>query len=343
MLQKIRPVELVRTDVIAPIPPVPPGLHEAALKGTLIPFVGAGASRIAGCPNWIEFADRALRFFVTQSKFTHGQLDQLSRQPPRVKLSIARSLQREHDLLIKFDDILYPEGRNTNEKGRRLYQALSSLGKIFVTTNYDDWLDNTIGAPAPSASGNEDATTAAIGEKRTVIYKVDELTPDRLERPNTVFHLHGSIADPASMILTTQDYLRHYANDHPSNGHVVENKVLRFLAFLFSEKNVLFVGYGLEELEILEYIIGKARLTVNSDRTEMRHFLLQGFFSHERVLAESLENYYAECGIKLIPFLRDDKDWDQLIDVLEEYARLAPAGAPLNVQVLKDMEALLNG
>lgn len=77
-------------------------------------------------------------------------------------------------------------------------------------------------------------------------------------------------------------------------------------------------------------------------RTAPFFALLQGFFSHEQELARSLSNYYAECGIELIPFLRDQKDWDQLIDVLEEFARLAPAGSPLKVQVLKDMEALLN-
>jgi hypothetical protein len=29
------------------------------------------------------------------------------------------------------------------------------------------------------------------------------------------------------------------------------------------------------------------------------------------------------------------------MDVLEEYASIAPAGAPLNVQIFKEMEALL--
>jgi hypothetical protein len=328
--------------MIDPIPPLPPGLKEAALRGTLIPFIGAGASRLAGCPNWIEFADRALRYFVDQGKFSHGQLAQLSQQHPRVKLSIALGLQREHNLPIKFDAILYPDGRNTNPKGRRLYEALSKLGKIFVTTNYDDWLDTTIGAPPLTISAGGGTGTPTIGLKPMVIYKVEELTPDNLEQPNTVFHLHGSLLDPSGMILTTQHYVRHYANDRRGDGSEGENRVLTFLGFLFSEKNVLFVGYGLEELEILEYVIGKARLMAERGKTEIRHFLLQGFFSHEEELAHSLSNYYAECGIKLIPFLRDQKDWDQLMDVLEEYARIAPAGAPLNVQIFKEMEALLN-
>lgn len=329
--------------MIDPIPPLPLGLKEAALRGTLIPFVGAGASRLAGCPNWVEFADRTLRYFVEQGKFSHGQLAQLSQQHPRVKLSIALGLQRKHNLPINFDALLYPEGRNTNPRGRRLYEALSKLGKIFVTTNYDDWLDTTIGAPPLTVSDGGGTETSTIGQKPTVIYKVEELTPDNLERQNTVFHLHGSLLDPASMILTTQDYVRHYANDRRANDSEGENRVLTFLGFLFSEKNVLFVGYGLEELEILEYVIGKARLMAELGKTEIRHFLLQGFFSHEEELARSLSDYYAECGIELIPFLRDQKDWDQLVDVLAEYARIAPASAPLNVQIFKEMETLLNG
>src|SRR5260370_7124302 len=80
-------------EVIKEIPDPPKALREAALRGTLIPFVGAGASRIAGCPNWSEFADGALRFFVEQGKFSHGQLAQISHLNPRVKLSIARGFR----------------------------------------------------------------------------------------------------------------------------------------------------------------------------------------------------------------------------------------------------------
>jgi hypothetical protein len=329
--------------MIDPIPPLPAGLKEAAMRGTLIPFIGAGASRLAGCPDWIGFADGALRYFVDQGKFTHGQLAQLSQQNPRVKLTIARALQRKHNLPIKFDAILYPDGRNTNPKGRRLYEALSKLGKTFVTTNYDDWLDTTIGAPPLTVSAVGGTGTPAISQKPTVIYKVEDLTPDNLERPNTVFHLHGSLLDPRGMILTTPDYVRHYANDRRADNPDGENRVLTFLEFLFSAKNVLFIGYGLAELEILEYVIGKARLSAELGKTEIRHFILQGFFSHEEELARGLSDYYAECGIELLPFLRDQRDWEQLVDVLEEYARIAPASAPLNVQIFKDMEALLNG
>ena len=115
--------------MIDPIPALPPGLKEAALRGTLIPFIGAGASRLAGCPDWDEFAERALRYFVNQGKLTHGQLAQLSQQHPRVKLSIALGLQRKHNLPIKFEAILYPNGRNTNPKGRGSMRRCRNSGK----------------------------------------------------------------------------------------------------------------------------------------------------------------------------------------------------------------------
>jgi hypothetical protein len=51
------PTKVVEMDAIKPIPDLPRGLRDAALRSTLIPFVGAGASRIAGCPDWAEFAE----------------------------------------------------------------------------------------------------------------------------------------------------------------------------------------------------------------------------------------------------------------------------------------------
>ena len=55
--------------------------------------------------------------------------------------------------------------------------------------------------------------------------------------------------------MTTRDYIRRYANDRGSDDPALENRTLTFLEALFQNKTVLFVGYGLEDLEILEYVI----------------------------------------------------------------------------------------
>jgi len=172
------------------------------------------------------------------------------------------------------------------------------------------------------------------------IYAVNDFLPVVLTQHNSVVHLHGSVDNPADMVLTTYDYIKHYANDHNTGNPSTENRVLTFLEHLFEHYTVLFVGYGLEELEILEYVILKAR-KLRTTSNEARHFLLQGFFSHETTLLRSMEAYYLrECGIQLIPFLRDQRNWDQLLEVLDDFARQMPASAPLILERMEMLEAL---
>ena len=56
----------------------------------------------------------------------------------------------------------------------------------------------------------------------------------------------------------------------------------------------------------------------------------------------STRTYYRECGIELLPFLRDQRDWEQLIYVLESFARSVPASSPMMSQQFIEMEGLLN-
>jgi hypothetical protein len=331
-------------DQLLPIPQVPDGLREAAQRGILIPFIGAGVSRLAGCPSWVEFADAALKWLIEDGKFTYSQLDQIRHLPPRVKLSLARTLAAQKGTTINFRTLLHPKARQEHKKGCQLYNSLFALGKTFVTTNYDEWLDERIPEPTPAAiPSTQLADTQPVSSIR-VIHKVEEIIPALLSESNTVIHLHGSILDQAGMVLTTHDYVRHYANDRLSSDPQRENRILTFLDFLFKNKTVLFIGYGLDELEILEYVILKAGRPPGTPGRQPRHYILQGFFSHEEALLGSLRSYYlSECDIQLIPFRRDDKDWDQLLDVLEDFARRIPASAPLVLQTAQEMEDLLNG
>jgi hypothetical protein len=142
------------------------------------------------------------------------------------------------------------------------------------------------------------------------------------------------------MIMTTGDYLNLYRNTFVPSSRK-ENRVLAFLRSLFNERVVLFVGYGLDELEVLEYITLKSRSATTAGRPP-RHFMLQPFFSHEAQIADFLASYYAnECDVALLPFLRDNNDHRQLIEVLEHFARAMPATQPLSIQTRSEMEALL--
>jgi hypothetical protein len=277
-------------------------------------------------------------------KFSHGQLDQIKHLSPRIKLSIARNLEAEHEFAIDYTKLINPKsGNENNESGSRVYRSLGQLGQTFVTTNYDAWLDTavpdvkiSVSMPAP-----EQDTTAAAPSSRKPFFEVNDFTPANLNQAKSVFHLHGSLANPASMVVTTRDYIMRYASDRNAEDAGQENRTLTFLSYLFQTKTVLFIGYGLEDLEILEYVIQKARSLSASGEPQARHFMLQGYFQHEYELMCSMTRYYQQCDIQLLPFLRDHKDWPQLIDVLEDLAAKVPAQAPLNLQVQMEMEALL--
>lgn len=326
--------------MIAAVPQVPEKMREAARRGTLIPFIGAGVSRLAGCPSWADLADSALRHFVAQGRIDWSEFEQIRHLNPRVKLSLVRSLEREHNLRIDFPALLKPQPSGL-VKGARLYRSLFKLGKTFVTTNYDEWLDSRIQDPDLAVNPSP-APIDPVLEPMQVVYRKDELLPTLLGQPNTTIHLHGSLRDPSGMVVTTQDYIQHYANDRFTSRGKPENPVLTFLDYMFEQKTVVFIGYGREELEVLEYVVQKARRT-GAAVDEARHYILQGFFSHETVLFRSLRSYYLhQCGIQLIPYLRDKKDWDQLLDVLDEFGRIVPASDILVLEKIHEMRSLLD-
>jgi hypothetical protein len=190
----------------------------------LVPFIGAGMSQLAGCPGWDEFANKALRFFVTgrRRKLTHAELDQLKDLPARVKLALALDLQ-DSDSRIDFTELLRSSTPDKEKRGDELYTKLGAIASSFVTTNYDDKLD-----------------TGA----REIFYRREQLTAENLLNANSaVFHIHGSMREPDSMVRTTEEYLTRYANHDLAGGQDGANPFLFFLDTLFASRTVLFIGY----------------------------------------------------------------------------------------------------
>lgn len=335
-------------DEIPLLPEVPERLRLAARQGTLVPFIGAGVSRLGGCPDWNGFADGALRFFVTAGHISHGEYEQLSTLPPRVKLSIAQGLEKQYGVDIDFKALLTPRNKEAKRLGEAIYRHLVKLAPVIVTTNYDDYLDGVVLPPPTPVAATTLGAPTSVPPSRRVLAKISEFDAASLSTPNTVVHIHGSMHARETMVVTTADYLERYAG-HRMDGHdYKENAYLSFLQYLFRNKNVLFIGYGLSELEILEYIVEKAARTPATGSPssvaveEPRHYMLQGFFSHEANLRRSLTDYYLrQCQIGLLPFSKEAKGHEQLAAVVEHLSQVIPTGHVLELQGRLEMEALL--
>jgi hypothetical protein len=332
-------------DSTSELPSCPSELLDAARRGRLAIFIGAGFSRLAGSPGWEEFADGSLRFLARRGVILDSQLDQLRRiNSPRRRLSIAVELARKGGITMPYKDMLHPSGLSAaiQEDEKRLFRSLVSTNGVFVTTNYDTWIEDylTKGEALPVSEAEQEEVSKPPAKVRNFC-KPEDFTLDKLGVPSTVFHLHGSCVEPDGMIVTTRGYLEQYADFQGEQE--ITTRLRTFLQELFSKYRILFVGYGLDELELLEYIINKGRVPSGqpSEALERRHFLLEGFYSHEQGMVDFLSDYYAsQCDVTLVPYNKDKQGYRQLIDVMEAWAPGLRTEGLTPIEVIKDVERL---
>ncbi len=335
---------------IEAIPSLPEGLKNAAKAGSLVPFIGAGVSAIAGCPLWDEFADASLKVFLKSGELNYSQYNQLtSSLSARQKLSIAIGLESS-STKIKFEEILETKDldENIKKKGNKIYSLLSDFSKVFITTNYDNWLERPI-VESLSALSDESSPSEKPKLIRNCLNHPDNFSLNDLHNEGTVIQVHGSVKDRKTMILTTADYLKRYSNHRLQGRNTNVNRYLTFLENLFLRKNVIFIGYGLGDLEILEYVMQKGlksmheQTAISAFEQAPRHYIVMPFYTHELVIMENLKNYYyKEFKVELIPFSIDEKGYDQLIDVVEYLSKEIPIGKLLASQNALEMRGLLN-
>ena len=99
---------------------------------------------------------------------------------------------------------------------------------------------------------------------------------------------------------------------------------------MFARKTVVFIGYGLEEAEILEYIFRRGDTRRGPTK---RRFALQGFFRSEQPLYEKLHAYYEHTfGVHLLGFLRDHQDYKTQENIIESWVDKLNVRAPTLVE-----------
>jgi len=272
----------------------PDEIIQAGLNGDLVFFVGAGASMLLGLPSWSGLAANALDDLRQNGFLNYSEIEQLNGLDSKKQLSIAYSIAEDNK--YRLDLAKHLEGKS---EGDSIYKAINEIGCSAVTTNYDELL-----APRFIEAKDGSATAASVSR----VYEREKFFAKLLNEPGTVVHLHGAVSKPETMIITTKDYLEHY--DH-------EN-VQEFLGELFEKKTILFLGYGLEEAEILEHILRRGSVKPTNDR---RRFALQGFFLSQKPLYENLHAYYEKSfGVHLLGFVRDHENYKRLEAIIKTWA-----------------------
>lgn len=299
------------------VPDLPEEIRQAALDGDLVLFVGAGVSMLVGLPSWEGLAWLVLEDLRLRKKgcLNYSELEQLKGLDPKRQLSIAELIAKENGVPLNLKKHLI-----VKESNRGVYSYLNRIGCPCVTTNYDELLSSQY------YQKTDGSTTAS---PITRVSQKEDLHATHLNTPGTVVHLHGSVSKPETMVVTTKQYLEHY--DHET--------VQYFLGELFREKTVLFIGYRLEETEILEHILRRGGV---KDTKVKKRFLLQGFFRSQDPLYKMLHGCYMRSfGVHLIGFLRDHNDYNQLEDIAKAWSEQIEVNPPALVEDLEFMDEVL--
>ncbi len=321
---------------------IPPAIKKAAAMGKLAFFVGNGISRLYGMPSWDELCARMLRALADKNVIDHNKVELLSRQTLKARISIADHYFQELRKSGANADLTYGDMlKQTRESSA--YASLARCGVKFVTTNYDSLLSDALEGldKATDVVKNIDITqqdgetpTSDKPPAREVRVFTDpyKFAREQLLHNNAVFHIHGTTSDENTIIASTLSYLKLYSSQH----------IREFLRWFFENHVVVFLGYGLDELELLDLIV-RSGARDGASQTDSSLFLLLPLLSHEAEILELLKIYYSQLGIEVLAFSRDQKDYAAYADLLEHWSGdlAKQAKEPTRVDALKLIDKLM--
>lgn len=301
------------------IPDLPEEIIEAGKNGELVLFVGAGVSILLGLPSWDGLATNVLEELRKKKYLNYSEVEQLSHLDAKKQLSIADLLARENNEELDITKFLPKKN-----EGNSIYKTINDIGCVCVTTNYDELLSPHF------LESKEKETGEAVAKEGIRIFEKDKFLSTYLDEPGTVIHLHGAVRNPKSLIVTTKDYLEHYDDE----------TVQHFLGQLFEKKTVLFLGYGLEEAEILEHILRRGGVGPRGDK---RRFSLHPFYISQAPLYQKIHQYYEKSfGVHVLGYVRDYKDYHQLHTIMESWVSQLQISRPSMADDLERINEVLD-
>lgn len=258
----------------------------------LVVFIGAGCSMLLGCASWKGVASKLIEAAYENRDINHWEKERLAGNDPRKAISILKGIlppDKYHSTIL---ESLKVDPQKANKYP--IYDELIKLRGIYITTNIDTHFDEKFEAAR--------------------IYTDPKTFKKNNIAKNTLFKLHGSITNEDSIIFATREYIKHYNDDN----------VRTFLEEVFGGNYlVLFIGYSLSEIEILDYLLLKGNPTSiqPNSSVESNSLLLLPFNTPEVSLLKFEQTYFKQLGVAVIPYAIDQNGYNQLFNVISEWQK----------------------
>lgn len=285
-------------------------LFEAIRNDRLIVFYGAGVSRLAGCASWAELAANIVKRFP-DNVFSHQDkevLRDLAYRDPKKVISIcyhrAIDEQRFHkdDSLIRtyYESIKDSVKPNNMGEFEKIHKSIFDLDAIsYVTTNIDKGIES-VKSPDLRRKGRFNLTS---------LFDLSIITDE--VRNGNIFYLHGSVDAIDKTVFTVDSYYDFYAGSKSASVKSFLMKIFR------GDYSVLFIGYSLEEQEILQNIF-LANEEQRQQGEEYQHFILSPVYSKDLAQFNIQKMFFQIYSVKSIPYFIDYDGFGRLYHALNE-------------------------
>jgi hypothetical protein len=276
-------------------------LFNAIRDDSLVIFYGAGVSMLAGCAGWEELAENIIDAFPENiySKLDKTILKEISTNDPKKVISICYQKARTNSNLLEnvYFRTIKDSVKPTNKREfSEIHSKIFDLNAIsYITTNID--------------RGIESIDRADLGSKEIVDLTNYDKHLDLSEKIKygNIFYLHGTVDNIENTIFTVDRYFNFYS----------EEKINRFLREIFGGKySVLFIGYSLNEYEILQNIFLAVR-DLDREVDLYNHFLLTPIYTRDLAKFNIEKDYFKIFSIKAIPYFIDYEGYGRLKYVLD--------------------------
>ena len=270
-------------------------LFQLISKGDVVLFVGAGLSLYAGLPSGNQLSEFLYEGLSKQEKKiinSNLNLSDLAEEIYRIKGNtrnyIIQKLQ-EKILLNKFSSI------STHENISKIPHF-----RDIITTNYDQLFEES------------------FKSKLNIIYSDQQVAYSTNNKVN-LFKIHGDLSVPDSIIITKSDYDNFFSNNKSDSvlWNVIKERI--------STKNILFVGYNLEDSNIA-VIFDKISKNLGSNRKEC-FFVSPNIPPHKMYHLSGKNIHYIdstgeELFSELIQYLKDNikKNYENKLISTEIYS-----------------------
>ena len=260
--------------------------------GKLVLFLGAGVSRLMGVPGWDDLANSLID--DAYSNYYEKIEIKGNVRNSKEKITIAYQEFRKQGREDEFFTKLYNKINPNMQVKDSVYDILAKIRAIYVTTNADEIFLKTIG----EYNCHEDLDSKYINDCSRV-------------GQNQLYFLHGRAKKDSkntNVVFTVDSYVKKY-NDTNTIGFLKE-------LFKKDKYTILFLGYGMNEYELLDYTITKAK-DEDAGLNLPNVYVLEGFCSNQEALFQARELYFDALGAKLIPYNMDKNGYHELINVLK--------------------------